>query len=56
MNWGQGGCPVPSCGALPALHNWPRRKSSEKMEDMSAALSAQLPPSLLCTDEETMGP
>ena len=42
MNWGQGGRPVPSCGPLPALHIWPRR-SSERMEGMSAALSAQPP-------------
>ena len=56
VNWGQGGCPVPSCCPLPALHIWPRRRSSERMEGMSAALSAQPPPPPHCTDEETMGP
>ena len=35
MNWGQGGRPVPSCSPLPALHIWPRRRSSERMEGMS---------------------
>ena len=55
MNWGQGGRPVPSCGPLPALHIWPRR-SSERMEGMSAALSAQPPLPPPCTDEETTGP
>ena len=56
MNWGQGGLPVPSCGPLPALHIWPRRRSSERMEGMSAALSAQPPLPPPCTDEETTGP
>ena len=56
VNWGQGGRPVPSCGALHALHNWLRRRSSEKMEGMSEALSAQLPLPPPCTDEETTGP
>ena len=56
MSWGQGGCPLPSCGPLPALHIWPRRRSSERMEGMSAALSAQLPLPQHCTDEETTGP
>ena len=56
MNSGQGGRPLPSCDPLPALHIWLRRRSSERMEVMSAALSAQplLPPP--CTDEETTGP
>ena len=39
-----------------ALHIWPRRRSSERMEGMSAALSAQPPLALPCTDEETTGP
>ena len=56
VNWGQGGRPVPSCSPLPALHIWPRRRSSERMEGMSAALSAQPPLPPPCTDEETTGP
>ena len=56
VNWGQGGLSVPSCHPLLALLSWPRRRSSERMEGMSAALSAQLPLPLPCTDEETMGP
>ena len=56
VTWGQGGHPVPSYDALPTLNNWPRRRSSERMEGMFAALRAQplLPPP--CTDEETTGP
>ena len=56
VRWGQGGRPVPSCSPLPALHIWPRRRSSERTEGMSAALSAQPPPPPHCTDEETTGP
>ena len=56
MRWGQGGRPLPSCGPLPALHIWPRRRSSERMEGMSAALSTQPPLPPHYTDEETMGP
>ena len=57
MSWGQGGHPLPSSSPLPALHIWPRWRSSERMEGMSVALSAQPPPPPPppCTDE-TMGP
>ena len=56
MNWGWCWRPVHSCSPLPPLHIWLRRRSSERMEGMSAAMSAQpsLPPP--CRDEETMGP
>ena len=43
VNWGRGGHPVPFCGPLPALHIWPRQRSTEGMEGMAAALSAQAP-------------
>ena len=43
MNWWWGGHLVPSCSPLPPLHIWQRRRSSERMEGMSAALSAQPP-------------
>ena len=54
MNWRRGGHPMHSCDPLPALHIWRRRRSSEKIKGMFAALAAQPPPP--CTDEETMGP
>ena len=62
MNWWWGGHLVPSCSPLPPLHIWQRRRSSERMEGMSAALSAQLPPPPPApppaprTDEEPTGP
>ena len=58
MNWGWGWRPVHSCSPLPPLHIWLRRRSSERMEGMSAALSSQPPPPLPppCTDEEPTGP
>ena len=55
VNWRWGRQPVPSCSPLPALHIWPKQRSTEGMEGMSAALSTQPPLPPPCTGE-TMGP
>ena len=41
---GEGGRPASSWCPLGALHIWPRHKSAERMEGMSAALSTQISP------------